>query len=77
MNNIESFDNIEQTNIIQTIASLVNALHLDVEVEDIAELLNYAYGDLIDETLKVRSDAAFGRGRRGKNWRSGKDIHAT
>ncbi|XP_028659019.1 tigger transposable element-derived protein 1-like [Erpetoichthys calabaricus] len=48
-NNIES--NLEQTDVIQTIAGLANALNLDVEVEDIAELVDYADGELTNEDL--------------------------
>ncbi|GBM91255.1 hypothetical protein AVEN_251140-1 [Araneus ventricosus] len=48
LNNIESFDNLEQIGVIQGIAGLANVLNLGVEVEDIAELVDYADGELTD-----------------------------
>lgn len=49
--NFESFDNLEQTDVVQEIASLANSLNLDVEVEDIVELVDYAGGELTKDDL--------------------------
>lgn len=67
-NNIESFDNLEQTIVIQAIAGLVNAFNLDVEGEDISELMDYADGEFNKlEFIAVRSAAASEGGSRRKS----------